>query len=298
MRSLGVPQFIRRLADAWVSRRASAIAQSPHGTPQPAAVIIGGSRGIGLEIAHLFAIDGQRVVICARSQSALSDAARQIEGSTGLSVKTIALDATMPGAPAELETRLAGLGIYADVLVMSAGIGLSGPFEEQSPHEIDQLIALNVTALTRHIRHVLPGMRARARGGVMTIASLGGYVPGPNQAAYYASRAYVLSLTEALAREIAGSGVRMTVVAPGPVETGFHQAMKADTALYRRILPAKRPEDVARAAYTGFVLGRKVVVPGLMMALSAIGLRILPHTLTVPLVGWLLRRRCSGRSHS
>ncbi len=119
------------------------------------------------------------------------------------------------------------------MLVNNAGIGLSGRFDDHSHEEIEALLALNVTALTRLMRHVLPQMRARGRGGVLNIASLGGYVPGPHQAVYYASKAYVISLSEAVASELAGTGVRVAVVAPGPVATGFHAAMGAENARYR-----------------------------------------------------------------
>ena len=106
-------------------------------------------------------------------------------------------------------------------------------------------------------------MKARGAGGILNVASLGGYAPGPYQAAYYASKAYVLSLTEALAAEAAGSGVRICVVAPGPVETRFHAKMGGEGAFYRSFIRAQTPKAVAASAYRGFMLGRRVVVPGL-----------------------------------
>ena len=99
------------------------------------------------------------------------------------------------------------------------------------------LVDLNVRALTRLTRHFLPGMRQRGRGGILNVASLGGYAPGPNQAAYYASKAYVLSLTEAIAAETAGEGVRVCALAPGPVDTAFHARMGAENAFYRYLVP-------------------------------------------------------------
>jgi short-subunit dehydrogenase len=141
------------------------------------------------------------------------------------------------------------------------------------------------------MHHVLPGMLARGRGGVMNVASLGGLAPGPYQAAYYASKAYVVSLTEAVASEIAGLGVRLTALAPGPVNTGFHAAMGAEHSFYRQLIFPLSPEGTAKAAYRGYVLGRRLVVPGLFNKLLAIALRILPHTLLLPLIGWLLRPR-------
>ena len=140
-------------------------------------------------------------------------------------------------------------------------------------------------------RHAVPGMRARGRGGILNIASLGGYVPGPNQAAYYASKAYVCSLTEAVASEVAGSGVRITVLAPGPVRTGFHAAMGTETALYRWLLPAVSADRAARAAFVGYTLGRRVVVPGLITKGLAVAVTVIPHWLTLPFIKVLLAPR-------
>ena len=132
-------------------------------------------------------------------------------------------------------------------------------------------------------------MLARGRGGVLNVASLGGVIPGPYQAAYYASKAYVLSLSEALASETSGSGVRVTVIAPGPIATAFHANMGAEAARYRTLLPELSPEHVAASAYRAFTLGQRVVVPGIMYRLFFIALRMLPHASTVRLTGWLLK---------
>jgi short-subunit dehydrogenase len=134
-------------------------------------------------------------------------------------------------------------------------------------------------------------MRARRQGGILNVASLGGAVPGPYQAVYYASKAYILSLTEAIGAEIAGEGVRISVLAPGPVETGFHAAMDAETSLYRVLLPSLMPERAARAAHLGFRLGRRVIVPGLLNMGLYGAVRVLPHPISVPLIRILLALR-------
>ncbi len=151
-------------------------------------------------------------------------------------------DVTATDAIATIEAALAAHGAYADVLVNSAGIGLSGPFHAHAPEDVVRLIDLNVRALTQLTRHFLPGMRVRGRGGILNVASLGGYTPGPNQAAYYASKAYVLSLTEAIAAETAGEGVRVCALAPGPVNTAFHARMGRGDGL----LPHARAAGVGR----------------------------------------------------
>lgn len=256
----------------------------------PAVVVTGGSSGIGLAIARRFAAAGHAVALVARGRERLEAAAGGMRSGANVAVITIASDVTSAGACASIDSALTSNGLYCDVLVNAAGIGLAGPFGSHSSEEIDALLALNVAALTRLMRHVLPAMRARSRGGVLNVASLGGMVPGPNQAAYYASKSYVISLTEAVAQECRGSGVRIAVVAPGPVETGFHAAMGAERSPYRRLVPALSPEVVARSAYRWFRLGRTVIVPGTAGSLMAVALRVLPHPLTVPVVGWLLRK--------
>jgi uncharacterized protein len=182
------------------------------------------------------------------------------------------------------------------VLVNSAGMGLAGPFLAQSVEELDRLVELNVRALTALTRHCLAGMRARGRGGVLNLASLGGYTPGPYQAAYYASKAYVMSLSEALAAETAGEGVRVCVLAPGPVATPFHQRMQGESGLYLRLLPVSNPDSVARAGYLAFALGCRVVVPGFAAPILALAMRLTPHRILVPIVGWLLKPRGADES--
>ena len=124
------------------------------------------------------------------------------------------------------------------MLVNNAGTGLAGPFLTDAPDDLSHLNAVNIDGLTRLTRAALPDMIARQRGGILNMASLGAYVPGPNQAAYYASKSYVLSLTEALASEVSGQGVRVAAMAPGPVNTTFHRDMGAEASFYRLLLPS------------------------------------------------------------
>jgi uncharacterized protein len=277
--------------DAWISRRAQPKAEALDAVRglSPAAVITGASRGIGLALARRFAKAGSAVAMIARDQSLLEGMAERIQRDFDVKAIPIALDITSAEAPAALDAAVASAGLYTDTLVNNAGIGLAGPFHAQAEDDLERLIALNIAVLTRLTRHVLPSLRARARGGILNIASLGGLVPGPHQAAYYASKAYVISLTEAIRHEVRGEGVRVAVVAPGPVQTTFHRAMGAEGSLYRLIVPAMQPEAIAASAYRGYRLGRTVIVPGLLGTVGGMVLRVAPHTLTVPLVGRLLQ---------
>lgn len=277
-------------ADLWIGRRA---APSPDALAAvaglvPAVVVTGGSRGIGRALAMRFAASGRAVLLIAREQGPLEVAAREIARTVGVQAVPLALDVTLPDAPARLDAALSEAGLYADVLVNNAGIGLAGAFVDQSPAAVEDLIALNIVAASRLMHHALPPMLARGQGGILNVGSLGGLVPGPYQAAYYASKAYVVSLTEAVAFEARGRGVRIAVVAPGPVETRFHRAMQAEDALYRTVLPASSAEAVAKSAYRGFLLGRTVIVPGLLPSLAAVAVKLLPHAVSVPIVAALL----------
>jgi uncharacterized protein len=281
-----------RLVDAWLRRswRADPKALASLPTGEPATVVTGASEGIGREFAKRFAARGHHVVLIARRAEPLAEAAKQIANDYQARVVALPLDITLPDAPDQLAAALAERGLYVDILVNNAGAGLSGPFSDNPPAELARLVDLNVRALTLLMRRFLPDMCVRGRGGVLNMASLGGYTPGPNQAAYYASKAYVLSLTKAVAWEVRGKGVRVTVVAPAPVETGFHAKMGAEGAFYRLLAPS-RPQAVARSAVRGFVWGRSVLTPGPITSSLALALRIMPTMVQLPLLGWLLAPR-------
>lgn len=273
---------------------------TPGAATVPATVITGASEGIGLALARKFLSKGHTVVAIARNSEKLAAALSGLAPMVTAQHRLLALplDVTDPDAAARIAGMLADNGLHLDVLINNAGIGLGGPFASQAPADVDRLVALNIAALTRLTHAAVATMLQRGRGHIINIASLGGYAPGPNQAAYYASKAFVISLSEALSSELAGSGVKMTVVAPGPVDTGFHATMNADDAFYRRLLPALTADQVAAATYRGYRLGLRVVVPGIFNRGLMLAMRLLPHPITVPLTGWLLAPRSHVRPYS
>ena len=278
------------IIDRWLSRFAVPHDQRLQMEGAPAVVVLGGSTGIGLAIAREFHSQGEIVVLVARDREELDTAtavfpADEADGSRHY---TLVLDVAEAQAPAALDALLRDKGLWLDVLVNSAAIGNAGLFEDQSVDGLGSILDLNIAALTRFCHHVLPGMKARARGGIMNLGSLGGYVPGPFQATYYASKAYVNSLTRALAAEAAGSGVRIVVVTPGPVETRFHAQMGAETSLYRTFVPSLSAERTARAAVFGYRLGRAIIVPGFVANALALAVTYVPNWVTVPIVKHLL----------
>jgi hypothetical protein len=288
---------LSRLASLWIGRyaRPDPAALAAIGHLAPATVVTGGSEGIGLAIANRFARAGHTVVLVARRRDALEAAAGSIAAGGGFRARVIVLDLTDPGAADRIEAALAAEGLYLDVLVNNAGVGLGGDFIAHTEAEIAALLDLNIRAATLLMRRFLPAMLRRGRGGILNVASLGCFVPGPYQAAYYASKAYLTSLTEGVRWETRGMGVRICVVAPGPARTAFHARMGVDNALYRWLIPAMSPERLARAAVRGYSWGRRVILPGVTAPALAIPLRLLPWTLTVPIVGWLLRPRGETR---
>ena len=259
-------------------------------------VVTGASEGIGYALARRFAAAGHDLILVARQPELLAGAADRIRADFKVQAIAVPADVTAPTAIPAIEAALAAQRAYADVLVNGAGMGLAGAFINHSPEAVLQLLDLNVRALTELMRHFLPGMRMRGRGGILNVASLGGYAPGPYQAVYYASKAYVISLTEAVAAETAGEGVRVSALAPGPVNTGFHRKMGSERAFYRYLVLPASAESVAGAGYRGFALGWRVIVPGILNPFMALALRVLPHRIVIPIIGWLLKPRGGGGS--
>ncbi len=278
------------ISDLWISRRArpelAAVAAVEGFTP--AVVITGGARGIGLALAKRFIEDGRRVILIGREKSSLRSACTELRATHTSEPLVLALDVTRSDAGRRIDEALYAQGCYLDILINNAAVGLAGDFVEQHPEELDALVQLNVTAMTRLTRHALAPMITRGRGGIINMASLGGLMPGPYQAAYYASKAYVVSLTRAVASETAGRGVRVVSVLPGPVETTFHAEMGANNALYRYIMPSLTPDEVASSVSRGYRLGHRLIVPGIFNWLVSRFAGIIPYNILVPIVGRLL----------
>jgi hypothetical protein len=282
------------IGDRWVKRNANphplALEKVAH--LKPATVVTGASEGLGFALARRIAREERAIVLLARSADTLTDAADELrERYPRALIIAETLDVGQPDAFEALEALLSRHRLYLDVLVNNAGIAQGGDFGEIEVEAIDQLVATNIAALTRFTRLALPQMRARGRGGIMNMASLGAFTPGPWQAAYFASKAYVLSLTAAIGAECAGEGVRVCVVAFGPVDTRIHRKMDGSRSYYRRLLPSTTPDRMARLCWQSYRMGRRVVVPGLLNGFLAWSARAMPFEILLPLVGWLMRPR-------
>jgi uncharacterized protein len=249
------------------------------------ALITGASAGIGRSLALLFARHGFDVVLVARREAALRELATEAERS-GRMARAIAADLAVAGGVEELHGRLQREGLEVDVLVNNAGFGLLGPFHELPLDRQIAMIQLNVTSLTAFTRLLLPPMLARNRGGVLNVASTGAFQPGPLMAVYYATKAYVLSFSEALAEEVAGSALKVSCLAPGPTRTEFaDRAAMTRTRLFAG--PAMSADEVARLGFDGWNAGKRLVIPGIRNRFGALAVRFAPRAFVSGFVKWL-----------
>jgi short-subunit dehydrogenase len=243
----------------------------------PTVLITGASSGIGYELARLFAGDHYNLVLVARSEERLTRAADQFSDDHAISVQAIAKDLSVPGAPQEVFAALRGR-TRIDVLVNNAGVGTYGLFLDTPVATELAMMQLNMIALTQLTKLFAAEMVTRRRGKILNVASTAAFQPGPLMAAYYATKAYVLSFSEALACELAPFGVGVSVLCPGPTRTGFQRRAKMEQS---RLFDygVMDAESVARAGYRGLMRNKRLIVPGVRNKLLAASTRLAPRRL-------------------
>lgn len=242
------------------------------------ALITGASSGIGRSFAHLFARDGYALVLVARRGGVLEDLAAELSREHGVTVHVMAIDLALADAPARLLADLQQAGVSVDVLVNNAGFGLQGAFAALPVDRQLQMIHLNVAALTALTRLFLPGMLERGGGGILNVGSTAGFQPGPFMAVYYATKAYVVSFSEALADELSGSGLRVTCLAPGPTATAFAaEAGATDSRLFQG--GTMSVDEVARIGYEAWRQGKFLVIAGRRNWWWTLAVRVLPRAM-------------------
>ncbi|MDT5296360.1 MAG: uncharacterized protein QOJ76_3240 [Acidobacteriota bacterium] len=260
------------------------------GESRMTALVTGASGGIGLEMARLFAADGHDLVLVARSDDKLSRLAEELRDSHGVAAHVLAADLARAEAPGEIFDELLTMSIGVDALVNNAGVGSYGLFAETDLKSELDLLLVNVVALTHLTKLFLPTMIERRRGYVCNVASTAAFQPGPLMAVYYASKAYVLSFSEALANECEGTGVVVSALCPGPTETGFVAAAGMhDSKLFDRGAMAAR--EVAEIGYRGMLAGKTIVIPGFRNALVARAVGMMPRGMVRKAVRGLQERR-------
>jgi uncharacterized protein len=262
--------------------------------PRPVTLITGASAGIGVALARVFSRHGYELALVARREDRLQNLADEIAATGARRPIIIACDLSMPDAARQIGDALASQGVEPQFVVNNAGFGLVGQATARDRDEQLQMIDLNVRALTE-LSLLFVDSLARHRGGLLNVGSMAGFLPGPGMAVYYATKAYVLSFTEALHSELAPRGIKVAVLCPGPVPTEFAGRAGINDRSMAPSLLTKSADYVAEAGYRGLMDGRRTIVPGLINKLVTVLIRTFPRRLLLKVVDSRQRRRRSAQ---
>lgn len=256
---------------------------------RPVALITGASSGIGADLAREAAKDGHDVILSARRVEPMQTLACELE-TYGASATILAADLSKPGGAEDLAGQIGQRGGAIDFLINNAGLGANGPFAESDMTRIGEMLEVNIAALTKLTRLIVPAMVARKRGRVMLLASTASFQPGPQMAVYCATKAYVLSFGEAIAYELRNSGVTVTTVCPGATATEFSRVAGTENiGLHRSAMASvMNSAEVARIGYRGAKAGRRVVITGMRNRLMALTARVSPHAMVLPIANSMM----------
>jgi short-subunit dehydrogenase len=257
------------------------------------ALITGASVGIGYELAKQFARGGYDLILVARNLDKLNVVAEEMR-SIGVDADVIVSDLAQPAAPRALFSNIQNLGLTVDVLVNNAGFGAVGDFLKiDAPRQLE-MIQVNITALVELTHLFLPAMIARRSGALLNVASTAAFQAGPHMAIYYATKAFVLSFTEAIGDELKSAGVTVTALCPGPTESEFRaRAKPADAPLSSGtgMIPKMTAADVASAGFHAVQRGKRIAIPGLVNKLGVLSLRLGPRSLATRIAGKINRTK-------
>lgn len=253
-------------------------------------LITGASMGLGEEFARQLAARRARLVLTARSGDRLAEIASELARAHAIETRVIAHDLGAPGGARALADKVEALGVEIDLLVSNAGFGGLGPVVDSDEERLADMVRLNCEALTVLTRRFLPPMVGRGRGGIIHLASMASFQPIPLMATYGATKAFVLSYSEAVAEEVRGSGVRVLALCPGPVPTGFQKAAGAGIAPSQR-RAVMTAEAVVRRGLADYERGRRVCVPGAGNNVMRVGVKVLPRSVLLRTVARMMRQR-------
>jgi short-subunit dehydrogenase len=248
------------------------------------ALVTGASAGIGVDLAECFAKDGYDLILSARGESALREVAARLSAAYGIKTHVFALDLVERGAGSRLAESIKAAGLSVDVLVNNAGFGQAGAFAGSNLDAQLGMIDLNIRALTELTHIYWPSMLAAKRGGILNVASMAAFVPGPLMAVYYASKAFVLSFSEALWEEARDTGVNVSCLCPGATKSKFRERAGTGATRFGHTAAVMASMPVAEAGYIGFRLNQRVVITGKGNSRTARMVKFLPRTLVLKMV--------------
>jgi uncharacterized protein len=247
-------------------------------------LITGASGGIGYHLAKVAASDHKNLILVARSGEKLETLAGELRSINKVEVITAVVDLSENTGVEKLLLLLRDKEIAIEALINNAGFADFSDFAEADLHKNLEMIRLNIATLTHLTHYCLQGMKKVGSGRIMNVASTAAFMPGPGMAVYYATKAYVLSFSEALSREMKGSGITVTALCPGPTDTGFAATAGLGKSLLNRLLPLATATEVAMIGYRAMINGKTLVVPGFMNKLSVMTPRFLPRTVIRSLI--------------
>lgn len=266
---------------------------SPAGSDRQFVLVTGASSGIGAALAVEFAAAGYDLLLAARRLDKLTALATALREAHGVEAEAIAADLSSAAGVDALVRAIGARGRPVDVLVNNAGFGHNGSIAEIDPERQRHMLRLNVEALAGLTRALVPGMVERGRGGVLNVASTAAFQPGPFFGTYAATKAFVLSFSEALSEELRGSGVQVSCLCPGATATEFAAEAEMENSPVFTMFPVSDAASVARAAVRGYQRGKVLIVPGLSNRLGTITPRLLPRAFVRRTLGKLFRRGLS-----
>lgn len=244
---------------------------------QQTCLITGASTGIGYEFVKIFAAKKYNLVLVARSEEKLKQIAQELKGFHNVKVKIIIEDLSLPNAADAVLAELKKDNIHIDILVNNAGIGLQGFFAETSLKKELDMIQLNIVALTQLTKLLLPAMIKNKYGKILNVASVAGFFPGPCMAVYFASKAYVLSFSQAINNELEGTGVSCTALCPGGTKTDFFKSGEMENSQLAQNMKMADPATVAQEGYVGLMKNKPIVICGLYNKIQIFAIRFIPR---------------------
>jgi short-subunit dehydrogenase len=260
-------------------------------------LITGASAGIGYELSKVFSKNGYNLVLVSRNKQRLEVIAKEMENQHDIQAKVIPKDLSKSSAPQELYDEIVADGIDITVLVNNAGFGINGKFTDFSADKHMELIQLNITSLTLLCKLFGTDMVKRRSGSILNVASTAAFQAGPLMSTYYASKAYVLLLSEALKNELAQDGVNVSVLCPGPTQTEFSVRADMSSAKIVNVPWKMSAAEVAEIGFSGLMKGKKIIIPGLMNKLLAFSVRFTPRSVLVLITRSLNQKQAVSEVH-